>query len=112
MSEVFHTDLFKDVVILVDIERRTVFRSELAVAMESGFWKALVKICEDFHECLFLFWGACVLGFEFAVSCATADVANSDGVLIISSAMDARYGLVASLVDGAVEINQPMVTDV
>lgn len=68
MSEVFHTDLFKDVVILVDVERRTVFRSELAVAMKCGFWKALVKICEDFHECLFLFRGACVLGFEFAVS--------------------------------------------
>ncbi len=111
MSEVFHTELFKDVVILVDVERRTVFRSELAVAMKCGFWKTLVKICEDFDECLFLFWGACVLGFEFAVSRATADVANSDGVLVISSAMNARNGLVASLVDGAVEINQPMVPD-
>ena len=80
--------------------------------MECGFRISLVKIGENLHECLFLFWGARVLGFEFAVSRATADVANSDGVLVVPGAMDARNGLVASLVDGAVELNQPMIPNV
>ena len=68
----------------MNIERRTGLGCEFAVAMKSGLWVAFVKFRQDLHESLLLCWCSGILFGELSIFSATADIADCDGVLIIT----------------------------
>ena len=80
------------------------------MTMDSGIGKLRPELAKERKQCRLLLLGACVLGC-LAVGGETTDIADADGVGIVTFAVCANLFKRSARVDAAVKVNHIVIAD-
>lgn len=93
------------------VEGGACFGGVVTVAVDGDGWVFGAEVAEEGEKRFALCWGACVLGGS-VVGGESSDVADSDGVCVVASAVGSGLGDGTACVDGSVEVDDVVIADV